>query len=104
MALSRLLDTTPPRLLPAANACRHICEDRPDLWPRSALQLALFIGRNRKYVRPGDELARWRVDDRGAFLVAQTRAWPKPLDSSNGPWHRSENKRGSPRRLATHAR
>jgi len=57
-----------------ANACRHICEDRLDLWPRSALQLALFIGRNRKYVRPGDELARWRVDDRGAFLVAQTRA------------------------------
>jgi hypothetical protein len=38
------------------------------------LQLALFIGRNRKYVRPGNELARWRVDDRGAFLVGQTQA------------------------------
>jgi hypothetical protein len=38
------------------------------------LQLALFIGRNRKYVRPGNELARWRVSDHGAFLAAETRA------------------------------
>ena len=57
-----------------ANACRHICEDRPDLWPRAALQLALFIGRNRKYVRDGDEMARWRVEDPGAFLARETRA------------------------------
>src|SRR5262249_31704248 len=51
-----------------ANACRHICEERPDLWPRAALQLALFIGRNRKYVRPEEDVAQWRVDDRRAFL------------------------------------
>jgi nitrite reductase/ring-hydroxylating ferredoxin subunit len=57
-----------------ANACRHICADRPDLWPRAALQLALFLGRNRKYVRPGNELARWRVDDYRTFLAAETRA------------------------------
>jgi nitrite reductase/ring-hydroxylating ferredoxin subunit len=57
-----------------ANACRHMCEDRPDLWPRAALQLALFLGRNRKYVRLTDELARWRVGDHGAFLAVETRA------------------------------
>jgi hypothetical protein len=57
-----------------ANACRHLCEDRPDLWPRAALQLALFISRNRKYVRATNEAPRWRVDDRGAFLAAETKA------------------------------
>jgi hypothetical protein len=57
-----------------ANACRHLCEERPDLWPQAALQLALFLGRNRKYVRAGAELARWRVDDRGEFLAGETRA------------------------------
>jgi len=56
-----------------ANACRHICEERPDLWPRAALQLALFIGRNRKYVRPGEDGARWQVADRQAFLAAATK-------------------------------
>ena len=52
-----------------ANACRHICEERPDLWPRAALQLALFIGRNRKYVHDDQDGARWRVDDPQAFLA-----------------------------------
>jgi nitrite reductase/ring-hydroxylating ferredoxin subunit len=52
-----------------ANACRHICEERPDLWPRAALQLALFIGRNRKYVHDDEDGARWRVDDPQAFLA-----------------------------------
>jgi nitrite reductase/ring-hydroxylating ferredoxin subunit len=51
-----------------ANACRHICAERPDLWPRAALQLSLFIGRNRKYVNPDEDVARWRIDDRQAFL------------------------------------
>jgi hypothetical protein len=51
-----------------ANACRHICEERPDLWPRAALQLALFIGRNRKYVRCTEDVAHWHVDDRQGFL------------------------------------
>jgi hypothetical protein len=57
-----------------ANACRHICEERPDLWPRAALQLALFIGRNRKYVRANDEVAQWHVDNRRAFLEHATKA------------------------------
>jgi nitrite reductase/ring-hydroxylating ferredoxin subunit len=57
-----------------ANACRHICEERPDLWPRAALQLALFIGRNRKYVRTVDDEPRWRINDRGGFLADATNA------------------------------
>ncbi|MBV8335900.1 MAG: Rieske 2Fe-2S domain-containing protein [Alphaproteobacteria bacterium] len=52
-----------------ANACRRICEERPDLWPRAALQLALFVGRNRKYVRTQEDMAQWHVDDSGAFLA-----------------------------------
>jgi hypothetical protein len=57
-----------------ANAGRHICDERPDLWPRAALQLALFVGRNRKYVRLDGDGARWRVDDRRTFLSAATKA------------------------------
>ena len=51
-----------------ANACRHICNERPRLWPRAALQLALFVGRNRKYVRPDGDGTRWRIDDRRTFF------------------------------------
>ncbi len=57
-----------------ANACRHICGERPDLWPRAALQLALFIGRNWEYVRAVDDEPRWRVNDRGGFLAGATNA------------------------------
>ena len=57
-----------------ANACRHICEARPDLWPRAALQLALFVGRNRKYVHADEDMARWRANDPRAFLASATRA------------------------------
>src|SRR5205807_8048002 len=57
-----------------ANACRHICEERPDLWPRAALQLALFIGRNRKYVRAVDDEARWHIGDRRGFFAGATQA------------------------------
>jgi hypothetical protein len=57
-----------------ANACRHLCEERPDLWPRAALQLALFIGRNRKYVRCSEDVTRWHVDNRQAFLAEAARA------------------------------
>jgi nitrite reductase/ring-hydroxylating ferredoxin subunit len=56
-----------------ANACRHLCEERPDLWPRAALQLALFVGRNRKYVRPGEDMARWQIEDRTAFLAEEAK-------------------------------
>src|SRR5215472_9361997 len=69
-----------------ANACRHICEERPDLWPRAALQLALFVGRNRKYVHADQDMARWRVDDRQAFFARTTRAlydhgFPEPINA-----------------------
>src|SRR5215469_7141621 len=57
-----------------ANACRHICSERPDLWPRAALQLALFIGRNRKYVRCGEDMVQWKVADREAFWAEATNA------------------------------
>jgi nitrite reductase/ring-hydroxylating ferredoxin subunit len=57
-----------------ANASRHICEDRPDLWPRALLQLALFIGRNRKYVRGDEDASQWRVSDRSAFLAREQTA------------------------------
>jgi nitrite reductase/ring-hydroxylating ferredoxin subunit len=56
-----------------ANACRHICDERPDLWPRAALQLALFLGRNRKYVRADIDESQWHVDDRRAFLGDATK-------------------------------
>lgn len=54
-----------------ANAARHICEGRPDLWPRALAQMALFIGRNRGYVDAGQDVARWRVDDAGAFIETE---------------------------------
>jgi len=57
-----------------ANACRHLCEDRPDLWPRALLQLALFIGRNRKYVRGDEDATRWHVKDRGNFFAREQNA------------------------------
>ncbi|MFL5236258.1 MAG: hypothetical protein ACJ8EL_01375 [Rhizomicrobium sp.] len=54
-----------------ANACRHLCEERPDLWPRALLQMALFVGRNRKYVDAGQDVARFRVNDRESFLARE---------------------------------
>jgi nitrite reductase/ring-hydroxylating ferredoxin subunit len=57
-----------------ARAARTICCERPDLWPRALLQMALFAGRNRKYVRAEEDAARWRVDDREAFFSRETGA------------------------------
>ncbi|HJU18246.1 MAG TPA: Rieske 2Fe-2S domain-containing protein [Stellaceae bacterium] len=57
-----------------ANACRHLCAERPDLWPRAALQMALFVGRNRKYVGMAGDAAQWHVADREAFLSREMRA------------------------------
>jgi hypothetical protein len=67
-----------------ANACRRLCEERPDLWPQAALQMALFVGRNRKYVDPGADVGRWRVADRAAFLAGEMAAlydhgFPEPI-------------------------
>ena len=52
-----------------SNACRHICEQRPDLWPRALLQMALFVGRNRKYTNLDEDVMRWRVNNRESFLA-----------------------------------
>lgn len=54
-----------------ANACRHVCEDRPDLWPRALLQMALFVGRNRKYVSGEQDVAGFGVNDRESFLARE---------------------------------
>ena len=54
-----------------ANAARHICEDRPDLWPRALLQMALFVGRNRGYVDAKQDVARWSVNDRAGFIASE---------------------------------
>ena len=54
-----------------ANAARHICEDRPDLWPRALLQMALFIGRNRGYVDAKQDIARWSVNDHAGFVASE---------------------------------
>ena len=56
-----------------ANACRHICAERPDLWPKAALQMALFIGRNRKYVNGNEVTDSWRTKDHAAFVAEQQR-------------------------------
>ena len=54
-----------------ANAARHICQDRPDLWPRALLQMALFVGRNRGYVDSKLDVSRWSVNDRPGFIASQ---------------------------------
>jgi len=51
-----------------ANAARHLCADRPDLWPQALLQMALFVGRNRGYVDAKQEVSHWRVNDIGGFI------------------------------------
>jgi nitrite reductase/ring-hydroxylating ferredoxin subunit len=52
-----------------ANACRILCGERADLWPKALLQLALFVGRNKKYVTEQIDVAAWRVRDRGTFVA-----------------------------------
>ncbi|MBV9903929.1 MAG: Rieske 2Fe-2S domain-containing protein [Alphaproteobacteria bacterium] len=54
-----------------ANACRHICEAQPDLWPRALLQMALFVGRNKPYVTAEQDVARWGVNDARGFIADQ---------------------------------
>ncbi len=51
-----------------ANAARHLCEETPALWPQALLQLALFVGRNKRYVDPEMDVSHWRVEDAGAFM------------------------------------
>jgi nitrite reductase/ring-hydroxylating ferredoxin subunit len=54
-----------------ANASRHLCEDRPDLWPKALLQLALFVGRNKKYVTEQIDIATWRVQHPLRFIAEE---------------------------------
>jgi hypothetical protein len=54
-----------------ANAARHICEERPDLWPRALLQMALFVGRNRGYVDAKQNVSRWSVNDHAGFIASE---------------------------------
>lgn len=54
-----------------ANAARHLCTDRPDLWPQALLQLALFVGRNQGYVDAQQDLDQWKIDDPAAFLASE---------------------------------
>ncbi|HEY2071293.1 MAG TPA: Rieske (2Fe-2S) protein [Rhizomicrobium sp.] len=57
-----------------AGACRVLCTDDPALWPQALLQLALFVGRNRKYVRPHNDTERWHVADRKRFVGRELEA------------------------------
>jgi nitrite reductase/ring-hydroxylating ferredoxin subunit len=57
-----------------ANAVRHICEERPELWPRALLQMALFVGRNRGYIDEKQDVARWSVNDRAGFIASEMSA------------------------------
>jgi nitrite reductase/ring-hydroxylating ferredoxin subunit len=54
-----------------ANAARHVCEERPELWPRALLQMALFVGRNRGFVDAGQDVRRWQIDDSAAFIALE---------------------------------
>jgi hypothetical protein len=54
-----------------ANACRHLCSERPDLWPRAALQMALFVGRNRKYVSSNGKSGEWLIQNREGFVSTE---------------------------------
>jgi nitrite reductase/ring-hydroxylating ferredoxin subunit len=51
--------------------CARLPRDDSSLWPAGLLQLALFVGRNKSYLRDDTtsdaELARWAVDDETAF-------------------------------------
>jgi nitrite reductase/ring-hydroxylating ferredoxin subunit len=58
-----------------AHALREQCLRLPRhaerLWPRGLLQMAMFVGRNKSYLRDAsageEELKRWTVDDEAAF-------------------------------------
>jgi hypothetical protein len=53
------------------HALRELCERRPHLWPQGLLQLALFVGRNSKYLSSSltaqAAIEQWAVTDEPAF-------------------------------------
>lgn len=58
-----------------ANACRHLAERYPDLWPQALLQIACFIGRNASYMLPDLPREEWQVTDAPAdFFRREGRA------------------------------
>ncbi|HEY4942901.1 MAG TPA: Rieske (2Fe-2S) protein [Rhizomicrobium sp.] len=54
-----------------ANAVRHICGEQPELWPQALLQMALFVGRNKPYVRAQQDVEAWRVGDAQHFIARE---------------------------------
>lgn len=52
-----------------ANAARILCVRYPQYWGAALLQMALFVGRNRKYLDLGIDAASWRVPDANAFFA-----------------------------------
>lgn len=51
-----------------ANAVRHECASQPQLWPAGLLQMACFIGRNRRYLDLTLNETEWDVADADAFF------------------------------------
>lgn len=50
-----------------ANAVRNLCLKYPRLWPQGLLQMACFVGRNRKYLDLSLEESEWIVQDTEEF-------------------------------------
>jgi nitrite reductase/ring-hydroxylating ferredoxin subunit len=57
-----------------ANAARHLCDERPELWPAALLQIALFVGRNKPYVKAQQDVGEWAVGSPDAFLSREMAA------------------------------
>jgi len=51
-----------------ANAARHLCAERAELWPAALLQMACFQGRNGRYVDYDQDVSQWAVGDAEAFF------------------------------------
>ncbi len=51
-----------------ANAVRSECADLPQLWPAGLLQMACFVGRNRRYLDLTLAEAAWEVTDTDSFF------------------------------------
>ena len=53
------------------HALREQCARHPELWPQGLLQLAMFVGRNKRYLDPdlgaATALTQWSVVDEAAF-------------------------------------
>jgi nitrite reductase/ring-hydroxylating ferredoxin subunit len=57
-----------------ANAARRLCTDDPALWPAALLQMALFVGRDKPFVKAQQDVSEWAVDDRAAFVAREMAA------------------------------